>query len=246
MRFQNTLLVAGVLVASLCGGVLGGLMVTAPVLAERVQSPAPVTASQVNVVDPEGRLRAVLSGRDEQRMASLSLYDATGQARAVVGVDDSGTPLLRLFDSAGQGRLSAVVQGDDALVVVGDERAVSGVYGSLGGMPLLSFTHAGQSRVRLQLGPDGSPTFGLFGPDGEQSVALTVDAAGAPLMTLHEEGRVRAALGVQAQTAVLNLADAGQARLVIGVAENGRPSISFLDEDGRVVQELPLPTPPRR
>ena len=65
-------------------------------------------------------------------------------------------------------------------------------------------------------------------------------------MTLHEEGQLRAAFGVQNKAAVLNMADDTQVRLVLGVAENGRPSISFLNSDGSIAEELPVERVPPR
>ena len=59
-------------------------------------------------------------------------------------------------------------------------------------------------------------------------------------MTLHDEGQLRAAFGVLEQAAVLNMTDTQQVRLVIGVAQDGRPSVTFLSENGQLVQELPL------
>ena len=145
---------------------------------------------------------------------------------------------MRLLDPAGQSRVSAVVQDGDALVIVGDEASRSGVFGAVGDSPLLSLFDAGRSRTRLQLAENGSASLRMFDADGRQAIAMTVDASEAPLMTFHEEGQLRAAFGVREQAAVLNLTDARQLRLVIGVAQDGRPSISFLSEDGQLVQEL--------
>ena len=117
---------------SLVGGVVGGMLTDTHVLVARTQELAAVTTTQLNVVDGDRQLRAVLSGQDEQSMTSLSFYDPGGQ------------------------------------------------------------------------------------------------------------GRTRVALGVREQSAVLNMSDSAQARLVIGVAQNGRPSISFLGENRQIIQELPL------
>ena len=95
----------------------------------------------------------------------------------------------------------------------------------------------------MQLSEVGSPSFGLFDSEGRQGLVMTVDSSEAPLLTLHEQGRVRAAFGVREQTAVLNMADAQQMRLVVGVAEDGKPSISFLSENGEIIQTLPLELP---
>ena len=243
MLSHKTFLIAGMLSTSLLGGLVGGALVQSSVATVRAQGTGAVTTTQINLVDPDGQLRAVLAGRDERRMASLSFYDTAGQVRSVMGIDEGGIPLVRLLDQAGQSRMSAVVQDGDGLLIVGDERARSAVLGDLNGSPFLSLFAAGRSRTRLQLAQDGSPSLALFDGDGRQSIAMTVDASQAPLMTFHEQGRVRAAFGVQQQTAVLNMADDERMRLVLGVAEDGRPSISFLSEAGQVVQELPLELP---
>ena len=173
-------------------------------------------------------------------MASLSFYDSAGQVRSIVGIDENEIPLVRLLDKAGQSRLNALVQDGDGLVIAGDEDTQSGVFGIAGGSPLLSLLEAGRSRARLQVAPDGSPSLRLFDGDGRQTSGLTVGASEAPLMTLHDQGQLRAAFGVQEQAVVLNMADTQQVRLVIGVARDGRPSVSFLSENGQPIQELPL------
>ena len=243
MFFHRTLLLAALIFASFLGGMAGQLAVTSSVITVQAQQPQVVTASQVNIVDTQGRLRAVLAGQDERRMTSLSFYDSAGQVRSLVGIDETDTPLVRLLDGAGESRLTALVQGSDGLVIVGDERNQSGVIGAVGGSPFVSLFEAGRSRARLQLNEIGFPSFGLFDNEGRQSLAMTVDSTGAPLLTLHEQGRVRAAFGVREQTAVLNMADAQQMRLVVGVAEDGNPSISFLSENGEIIQALPLELP---
>ena len=178
MCFQRTSLFAAMLLVSFLGGVCGGALVASSVVTVRAQGSAVVTTTQLNLVDSDGRLRAVLAGHDERRMASLSFYDAAGQVRGIIGIDENDTPLVRLFDQAGQSRLSALVQNGDGLVVAGNEAAHSGVFGTAGGSPVLSFLEAGRHRVRLQIAQDGSPSLRLFDGDGRQSMAMTVGASG--------------------------------------------------------------------
>ena len=104
---------------------------------------------------------------------------------------------------------------------------------------MLSLSDGMRSRAQLQIGEDGSPSLVLFGHGGQRAVAVTVDSNDTPVVTLYGEGRPRVTLGVVQQAAVLNLAGAAQSRLVIGVADNGRPSITFVDNEGRVIDELP-------
>ena len=75
---------------------------------------AVVTATQVNLVDGAGRLRGVLAGSDPGGLASITLYDQTGQARSTMAVEPDGTPLIQLHGPGGETRLRATVQGNDA------------------------------------------------------------------------------------------------------------------------------------
>jgi hypothetical protein len=79
----------------------------------------------------------------------------------------------------------------------------------------------------------------FFGGDGQRSAALTVDDSDTPLLTLYESGRPRVTLGVVQQAAVINMTGASESRLVIGVAGEGRASVTFIDPEGQVVAELP-------
>jgi len=109
-----------VILASLVGGAASNLFLTARLGAQGADV---VTASQVNIVDSEGRLRAVLAAEDERGMTSLAFYGSGGTVRGVVGAEPDGTPVLRFNNPAGVGRLSASVRDDDPLITVGDEAA---------------------------------------------------------------------------------------------------------------------------
>ena len=230
----------GTVVAGLAAGLVGGL--AAMLLTSDVQAQADVvTARQVNLVDDSGLLRGVLSGRDERGLASLAFYDSQGQVRGVFGAQDDGTPVLRLLDTGGQHRLVAEVQGESALLVVGLRGGRNGMLASVGDTPVLSLADRGRSRVQMQLAADGAPSLDLLTSQGQPGARVIVDSSDAPVVTLYEAGTSRVALAVIQESAVLNFSDPTRQRLVVGVAPNGRPSMSFLNENGEVVQGLPEP-----
>ena len=197
-----------------------------------------ITTTQVNLVDSDGELRGVLSGEDEYGMSSIAFYDDQGQVRATFGIENSGSPVLRLNNQDGVDRLSARVVSEDARLIVGDDKR-QGQFALVSGMPVLSFAEEGINRVGVQMGQEGEPSLVLFGSEGHRSVSLSVDSNDTPLVTLYEKGRQRLSFGVVREAAVFNASDGDQTRLVMGVAQNGRPSINFLNENGEVIQELP-------
>ena len=230
----------GTVATGLAAGLVGGL--ASMFLTSAVQAQADiVTARQVNLVDDSGHLRGVLSGRDERGLASLAFYDSQGQVRGVFGTQDDGTPVLRLLDNGGQLRLVAEVQGESALLVVGERGGRNGMLASVGDTPVLSLTDRGRIRLQMQLADDGAPSLDLLTSQGQRGAGMIVDSSDASVVTLYEAGASRVVLGVVQEAAVLNFSDSTRQRLVVGVAQNGRPSISFLNENGEVVQELPTP-----
>ncbi len=236
MRHERVLLAGMLVAASFCGGALATLLLGGQVEA---QSPRAVTTPQVNLVDAGGTLRGVLSAADERGGPSLAFHDAAGQVRGVFGVAPNGAPAFDLLNAAGAPRFSARLTGDDTLVVVGDDQSRHSVLGSASGTPVLSFADGRRGRLQMQLGTSGAPSVVLFGGDGQRSAALTVDDSDTPLLTLYAAGRPRVTLGVVQQAAVINMTGASESRLVIGVAGEGRASLTFVDPQGRIVAELP-------
>ena len=236
MRYYQMYLTGGMLLASLFGGALGGMMMDARVGA---QGPSVVTTTQVNIVDASGQLRATLTGRDERGMAAVAFYDPTGQARAIFGLNGTGEPVMRMMTEAGESRLVATVQRDDALVVAGDQDARAALVGSIEGRPLVSLGEGNRTRLRLQLGPGGAPFLGMYDGEGQQAASMVVDSSDSPFVTLYERGRARATLGVTQGAVLINLSDAEQPRIIAGVADDGRPSLTFLNPEGEVIQTLP-------
>ena len=237
MMYDRVWLAGMLVAASFCGGALATLLLGGRVEA---QGPRAVTTPQVNLVDDGGALRGVLSASDESGGPSLALHDGEGRVRGRFRVGPSGAPAFDLFNADGAPRFSARLTGDDdTLVVVGDDQRRHSVLGTASGTPVLSFADGRRGRLQMQLGSGGAPSVILFGGDGQRSAALTVDAGDTPLLTLYEAGRPRVTLGVVQQAALINMSGAAESRLVIGVAAEGRASVTFIDEQGQVVAELP-------
>ena len=247
MMLRRMLPVIGMMLLSLVGGVLGGALtetwVAGRVSAAEVagvQASEVVTTRQINLVDASGALRAILSARDERGMASLAFYDFEGQVRSVVGLENTGRPFLRFLTSDGRRRLQATLENDDALVIAGDESDRAGMFGTIGGSPVMNFGVAGANRLRLQLNRAGQPNLGLFDAEGRRGATLVLDESEAPLLTLYQQGLPRATLGVVQDATVFNMGNATQTRLVMGVNADGFPSLSFYDDEGQLFEQLPV------
>ena len=198
-----------------------------------------VTASQINIVDSGGRLRAVLAAEDERGMTSLAFYGPDGSVRGVVGTDPDGTPVLRFNNPAGVARLSASVRDEESVITVGDEAARSVLIGSLGGIPIVGLSDQGRTRVQMDLGGRGDARLSLFTSTGQRGVGLVVGADDAPFMSLFDAAGVqRLAMGIVQGSTVINVGDATRPRLVLGVADNGRASVAFYDAEGALERDV--------
>ena len=243
-------MVAAMLGASFLGGaaaatlVVGGAVRAQGSQQAQGETPAPpapqvLTATQINLVDGAGRLRGVLGASDERGLASIAWYDDDGQVRSLSGIGQDGTPIVQLYDPSGRPRLVASVDGETAMIVAGARGAGQGYFGTIGGAPLVTLNDGTQNRLQLLLNDAGRPRAILADAAGRQSIGLTVGSDDMPQVGLAAAGRLRTLLTVARNAAVINLLDTERPRLVLGVAENGRPSVNFLDEDGGVAVELP-------
>ena len=242
MDRERRWMLGAMLVASMAGGAVANALLPARLSA---QGGDVVTASQVNIVDTAGRLRAVLSGDDARGLTSLTFYGPDGAARGALGMDADGAPGLRFMDAAGAVQLAATVSEADALVTVGDQGTRSALFGSLGGTPVVGLSHAGQARMQFELGPGGQPSLSLqgepsvtlLGEPGQQALSLSVDADGAPFVSLYDaDGAPRLLMGAVRGTAVVNLGDGIRPRMVLGVTEQGEGSLGFYDAEGTLVR----------
>ncbi|MDP6581671.1 MAG: hypothetical protein QF681_13540 [Vicinamibacterales bacterium] len=229
---QRGWLIGAMVVASMVGGALSNLLLTARLDAQPADV---VTASQVNIMDSGGRLRAVLAGEDERGLASLVFYGPDGTVRGIVGAESDGTPVLQLNNPSGVSRLSASVREEESVVTVGNEAARSVLIGSLGGTPLVGLSDGGRTRLQLTLGAQGEPRMSLFNSAGQRGAGLVVGADDAPFLSLFDVGGVqRLTMGTVQGSTVVNLGDGARPRLVLGVADNGRPSVGFYDAEGNL------------
>ena len=233
-------MIGAMLLASLVGGAASNRFLAARLGAQGADV---VTASQVNIVDSEGRLRAVLAAEDERGMTSLTFYGPDGTVRGVVGAEPDGTPVLRFNNPAGVGRLSASVRDDDPAIAVGDEAARSVLIGSFGGTPMVGLSNRGRTRLQMDLGGGGEPRLSLFNSAGQRSVGLMVGPDEAPFVSLFDPfGVQRLAMGILQGSTVVNLGDGTRPRLVMGVADNGRASVTFYDADGALERDVSADT----
>ena len=235
MERQGWLIVA-VLMTSMMGGALSNAWLTVGLGA---QGGDVLTASQVIIVDSSGRLRAVIAGEDERGLTSLAFYGQDGAFRGVLGADANGDPVLQFNNAAGFSRLSAGVQDDNALVTVGDQGAGHVLVGSLGGSPIVGLADMQRTPLRLTLGQGGQPQVSLFNGAGQRSLGLAVGADDAPFVSLFDgAGAQRVAIGAVEGATLINLGDGIRPRLVLGVADNGLPSVGFYDEEGTLVRSV--------
>ena len=236
MRGQRGWMIGAMLLASMIGGAASNLLLTARLGAQGADV---LTASQLNIIDREGRLRAVLAGDDERGMTSLAFYGPDGTARGVIGVDPDGTPVLRFNNPAGVGRLSATVRDDDPVISVGNDVQRSVLIGSFGGTPIVRLSDRGNIRLQMDLGQEGAPRLSLFNSAAQRGVSLTVGNDEAPFVSLFDPfGVQRLAMGVLQGSTVVNLGDGSRPRLVLGVAEDGRASVAFYDAAGTLERDV--------
>lgn len=232
---QRMWLMGMMCLASLVGGAMSNMFLTERLGAQGAQV---VTASQVNIVDGAGRLRAVLAGDDEQGLASLAFFDPDGRRRATLGLQPDGTPALTLNDEAGTARFSAGVRAEEATVVVGQEAARHVLVGTLGGTPVVGLVDGGRMRLQANLGSEGGePQVSFVNGAGRRAIGLAVGSDDAPIVSLYDPaGAQRVAIGTIQGATVVNLGDGTRPRLVFGVAEDGYGSVGYYDATGNLVR----------
>ncbi|MEE2638862.1 MAG: hypothetical protein VYE68_16700 [Acidobacteriota bacterium] len=236
MRGERGWLVGAMLVMSMVGGAVSNAWLTTGLGA---QVGDVVTAAQVNIVDAEGQLRAVLAGADERGQTSLAFYAPDGSLRGLIGVEQDGNPLVRLNDASGATRFQTTVRDTTGLVTVGDATGRHVVVGGFGDRPLVGLSDGTRTPLQLTLGGQSQPQVSLLNSTGQRSLGLVVGADDASFLSIYDAaGSQRLALGTVQGATVVNLGDGTRPRLVLGVADNGRASLAFYDADGAVEREV--------
>ena len=97
--------------------------------------------------------------------------------------------------------------------------------------------------MQLTLGGQGQPRVNLFNSRGQPGIGMVVGADDAPFLSVFDPGgSQRLALGTVQGSTVVNLTDGVRPRLVLGVAENGRATVDFYDEEGGIERQVAADT----
>ncbi|MCH8936748.1 MAG: hypothetical protein IIB90_13570 [Gemmatimonadetes bacterium] len=82
-----------------------------------------VQTERLELVDRQGRLRAVLACEEDSEYPSLTFLDADGQTRVIVGISWNQMPQIQLSAPDGTARVALVVRPDGmGMVVIMDEQ----------------------------------------------------------------------------------------------------------------------------
>ncbi|MDH3496956.1 MAG: hypothetical protein OER21_09345 [Gemmatimonadota bacterium] len=82
-----------------------------------------VRTERLELMDRQGRRRAVLACEDESGLPSLALLDAAGQTRVIVGLAWNEMPQIQLSAADGTARVALVVRPEGlGMVVLADDQ----------------------------------------------------------------------------------------------------------------------------
>ena len=132
------------------------------------KTPAPevIRAQRFELVDAEGRLRAVLTD------AGLVLYDEKGKSRATLSLDTDGRPTLSLSDERGKLRAMLALDGSPTLMLWDEQGEVRATLSLFSGGPGLSLCdEKGKTRALLAL-LNGRPSLVLADEKGQPIAGL--------------------------------------------------------------------------
>lgn len=155
----------------------------------RTRAPEELRARQLSLTDEAGAVRARMAATEQGGFA-LTVSDATGRPRTMLGVDGDGSPRFGLAGSEGQALAEIATLGSAARLLLrnGDGRDFFEVSLQVDGSSRMQLSdQLGRPRATLSTEPDGTPELTLKDHLGVSRADLSVSSAGAPRLLL--EGR---------------------------------------------------------
>jgi len=221
---------------------------------DRTEAARTVNAQTFVVTDARGVRRAELSmsipaGQAEEQ-PWLGLFDADGNVRACLGVDEEGLPWLEFYDASQKSVVNVVVDehGPRVGLFYGSTKPGVEVALSEGGPRVVLLDGDGKQSIHLAVSEDG-PIILLDGTNGKPRVSVQV-WEGQPSLTLHDpSGKERLSLQVAPSGTTLFMGKHGSEAqptvgpsLKLGVTTDG-PCLVF-GKDNKVFWSAPqgLPT----
>jgi hypothetical protein len=245
---QQGLLVAAALVSGLVGGVMGNRLALGT--AACAQPPAAlekvIRAEQFEVLGPDGKVRAILTGKDEEG-PTLRLLDTEGEDRVVLSLRPTEEAVLAFRDKGQKARLSLTLLKEGPRVDLWDpdgKNIRSAWRTAADGAPLLEL-YDQYMRRRAAFGLDAVAQPGLRLEDAAGKARLTLGLEHenlAVLRFLNQEqlARIGLSLGVDGEPASLSFLDpAGKIRAMLALGPEGSPVLTFLDESGQGIWRAP-------
>jgi hypothetical protein len=135
-----------------------------------------IAAEQFQLIDKEGRIRAVLELDNEQ--PGLFLYDQEEGLRAYLCLDEGGAPFLDMLDKGAIPRVMLGVNGGESNLDLYDKdgrgRAQIYVQADDAGPGLALFDRAGRPCVMLDVGEDQEGNLDFFDMEERRRASLTI------------------------------------------------------------------------
>jgi hypothetical protein len=131
-------------------------------------APPPVITQELQIVDPQGQPRIVLSAKTGA--PSLDLLRADGETSARVALDPAGRPSVKLSNPDPKGPMAAIEIDDKGAHVKFDRPGGASSYlflNNAGVSGLVLVDPQGVRRLNVVLGADGDVSIVRFGADGK-------------------------------------------------------------------------------
>lgn len=220
---------------SMAGGALASLLVLRAPLARAQEAPGIVSATEIHLVDADGKRRASLnvaeggevlfSMMDAQQRPRVQL--AAGAAKGSLGLlDERGTPRCTLSRTETDDRVTLAFA-DEA----GEARTLCAL--TAAGDSLLSFQgRRGAKWLTLLAGPERASTLALQDPKSEQTVVTFAGQGQASLQLSDRKGNGAYQTSVLGDgRSLIALSSGGDTRLRAMLAGDGTPTLVFMNED---------------